>query len=196
MGEARTCPYPDTGVRVNSPMTAKQTTTMVPVGGVVAVLRDRKYQLIDHTGKSWVFRSKNPDAYGFALPATRTLVPVEMVRRALRDEPLDAREVVAQAIRKPETGEAQQYQDYDDGDAPLVIDVDEAIRTLAEAPNPQVKRTPEELERMREAMKQFQSMVKECEEQPRSVGPDDYGLTDGSQNLKEYIYTPEQYLRD
>ena len=169
---------------------------MVPVGGVVAVLRDRKYQLIDHTGKSWVFRSKNPDAYGFALPATKTIVPAEMVLRALLNEPLDAREVVAQSIRKAETGEAQQYQDYDDGDAPLVIDVDEAIRTLAEAPNPQVKRTPEELERMREAMKQFQSMVKECEEQPQSIEPDDYGLTDGSQNLKEYIYTPEQYLRD
>ena len=176
-------------------MTAKQTTTMVPVGGVVAVLRDRKYQLIDHTGKSWVFRSKNPDAYGFALPATRTLVPVEMVLRALLNEPLDVDEVVAQSIRKAETGEAQQYQDAD-ADAPLAIDVDEAIRSLAEAPNPQVKRTPEELERMREAMKQFQSMVKECEEQPRSVEPDDWGVTDGSQNLKEYIYTPEQYLRD
>ena len=170
---------------------------MVPVGGVVAVLRDRKYQLIDHTGKSWVFKSKNPDAYGFALPATRTIVPAEMVLRALLNEPLDVDEVVAQSIRKAETGEAQQYQDYDyDDDAPLVIDVDEAIRDLAEAPNPQVKRTPEELERMREAMKQFQSMVKECEEQPRSVEPDDWGVTDGSQNLKEYIYTPEQYLRD
>ena len=86
---------------------------MAPVGGVVAVLRERDYELIDRTLRFWVFRSKNPQSYAFVLPA-RKLVPVEIVRRALHFEPLDVDAAIERAMVKSASGEAVQYEDHDE----------------------------------------------------------------------------------
>ena len=81
-------------------MTAAENSSTVPMNGIVAVMEEREYEVIDHTMHSWVFRSKNPDTYGFTLPSTWKPIPVDMLRNALRSEPLDADEVIEQAFEK------------------------------------------------------------------------------------------------
>ena len=154
---------------------------MAPVGGVIAVLRERDYELIDRTLRFWVFRSKNPQSYAFVLPA-RKLVPVEIVRRALHFEPLDVDAAIERAMVKSASGEAVQYEDHDE---PLVTGMEQTLQTLKKFPPGQVKRTPEELKEVQEIMDRFDT-----------ADPDDYGPTDASENLDYYIYTPRHYRGD
>ena len=172
-------------------MTEDRRTQMVPVGGVVAVLKDLDYKLIDHTVRSWVFRSKNPNAYAFALPTTRTSVPVEMVRHALRAEPVDVNHVVEQAISKHERGEAEQYQDYDD--SPFVFDLDLALRQMAAA-SPPAKRTQDDLEktphtpanRTPEQIAKEMEFIQKIRKESQEIADED--RINFSGNLKHYLY--------
>ena len=156
-------------------MTAVENGT-APVSGIVAVLREHKYRLLDSTPTSWVFESKNPGCYAFVLPAARKHVPVEMVRQALRSEPLDVETVVEQSVEKSDEEAARQYYA---GEDPVVIDSDEVMRILRETPHPPANRTPEQI---RQAL-EFSEKIRQESSKIR-----DEDRIDISGNLKYYLY--------
>ena len=149
---------------------------MAPVSGVVNVLLEHNYELIDCTPRSWVFESKNPDSYGFVLPATKNQVPVKVVRHALRLEPLDVDAVVEQSVEKSDEAAAKRYYG---GEEPVVIDDEEALRVLKETPHTPANRTPEEI---REAL-EFSQKIRE--ESSKIADEDRINI---SGNLKYYLY--------
>ena len=149
---------------------------MAPVSGIVNVLLEHKYTLLDSTPTCWVFESKHPEAYAFALPAARKLVSVEMVRQALRLEPLDIDSIVEQSVEKSDEEAAKQYYA---GEDPVVIDEEEVLRVLRETPHPPANRTPEEI---KEALEFSEKIRQESAKIP------DEDRTDISGNLKYYLY--------
>ena len=149
---------------------------MAPVSGIVNVLLEHDYELIDCTPRSWVFGSKNPDSYGFVLPAEKKQVPVNVVRHALRLEPLDIDAVVEQSVEKSDEAAAKRYYD---GEEPVVIDEEEAIRILREMPHVPANRTPEEIE-------QEMEFIRKMREESSKIADED--RIDISGNLKYYLY--------
>ena len=149
---------------------------MAPVSGIVNVLREHKYKLIDRTPMSWVFESKNPDSYAFVLPAAKKHVPVAMVRQVLRSEPLDVDAVVEQSVEKSDEEAVRRYYA---GEEPVVIDEEEALRVLRETPHPPANRTPEEIE-------QEMELIRKVREESRSISDEDRVNISG--NLKYYLY--------
>ena len=148
---------------------------MAPVGGVVAVLRERDYKLIDRTLKFWVFRSKNPQSYAFVLPA-RKLVPVEVVRRALHFEPLDVDAAIERAMVKSASGEAVQYEDDQES---LEFGMEAGLRKLRETPLDRVNISEKDMRIVQE----FTDRVTEESNQVR-----DEDRIDISGNIKYYLY--------
>ena len=148
---------------------------MAPVGGVVAVLRERDYELIDRTLRFWVFRSKNPQSYAFVLPA-RKLVPVEVVRRALHFEPLDVDAAIERAMVKSVSGEAVQYEDDQES---LEFGMEAGLRKLRETPLDRVNISEKDMRIVQE----FTDRVTEESNQVR-----DEDRIDISGNIKYYLY--------
>ena len=148
---------------------------MAPVGGVVAVLRERDYELIDRTLRFWVFRSKNPQSYAFVLPA-RNLVPVEVVRRALHFEPLDVDAAIERAMVKSVSGEAVQYEDDQES---LEFGMEAGLRKLRETPLDRVNISEKDMRIVQE----FTDRVTEESSQVR-----DEDRIDISGNIKYYLY--------
>ena len=148
---------------------------MAPVGGVVAVLRERDYELIDRTLKFWVFRSKNPQSYAFVLPA-RKLAPVEVVRRALHFEPLDVDAAIERAMVKSVSGEAVQYEDDQES---LEFGMEAGLRKLRETPLDRVNISEKDMRIVQE----FTDRVTEESNQVR-----DEDRIDISGNIKYYLY--------
>ena len=148
---------------------------MAPVGGVVAVLRERDYELIDRTLRFWVFRSKNPQSYAFVLPA-RKLVPVEIVRRALHFEPLDVDAAIERAMVKSASGEAVQYEDDQES---LEFGMEAGLRKLRETHLDRVDISEKDMRIVQE----FTDRVTEESSQVR-----DEDRIDISGNIKYYLY--------
>jgi hypothetical protein len=148
---------------------------MAPVGGVVAVLRERDYELIDRTLRFWVFRSKNPQSYAFVLPA-RKLAPVEVVRRALHFEPLDVDAAIERAMVKSVSGEAVQYEDDQES---LEFGMEAGLRKLRETPLDRVNISEKDMRIVQE----FTDRVTEESNQVR-----DEDRIDISGNIKYYLY--------
>ena len=148
---------------------------MAQVGGVVAVLRERDYELIDRTLRFWVFRSKNPQSYAFVLPA-RNLVPVEVVRRALHFEPLDVDAAIERAMVKSASGEAVQYEDDQES---LEFGMEAGLRKLRETPLDRVDISEKDMRKVQE----FTDRVTEESSQVR-----DEDRIDISGNIKYYVY--------
>ena len=148
---------------------------MAPVGGVVAVLRERDYELIDRTLRFWVFRSKNPQSYAFVLPA-RKLAPVEVVRRALHFEPLDVDAAIERAMVKSASGEAVQYEDDQES---LEFGMEAGLRKLRETPLDRVNISEKDMRIVQE----FTDRVTEESNQVR-----DEDRIDISGNIKYYLY--------
>jgi hypothetical protein len=151
---------------------------MAPVGGVVAVLRERDYELIARTLRFWVFRSKNPQSYAFVLPA-RNLVPVEVVRCALHFEPLDVDAAIERAMVKSASGEVAQYE-YEQ--EPPEFDVEEALRKLRETPLDRVEISKED-------MKITQAFTDRVVDESSQIRDED--RIDISGNIKRYLYERE-----
>ena len=149
--------------------------SMAPVGGVVAVLRERDYELIDRTLRFWVFRSKNPQSYAFVLPA-RNLVPVEVVRRALHFEPLDVDAAIERAMVKSASGEAVQYEDDQES---LEFGMEAGLRKLRETPLDRVNISEKDMRIVQE----FTDRVTEESSQVR-----DEDRIDISGNIKYYLF--------
>ena len=148
---------------------------MAQVGGVVAVLRERDYELIDRTLRFWVFKSKNPQSYAFVLPA-RKLVPVEIVRRALHFEPLDVDAAIERAMVKSASGEAVQYEDDQES---LEFGMEAGLRKLRETPLDRVDISEKDMRKVQE----FTDRVTEESSQVR-----DEDRIDISGNIKYYVY--------
>ena len=148
---------------------------MAPVGGVVAVLRERDYELIDRTLRFWVFRSKNPQSYAFVLPA-RKLVPVEVVRRALHFEPMDVDAAIERAMVKSASGEAVQCEDDQES---LEFGMKAGLRKLRETPLDRVNISEKDMRIVQE----FTDRVTEESSQVR-----DEDRIDISGNIKYYLY--------
>ena len=148
---------------------------MAQVGGVVAVLRERDYELIDRTLRFWVFKSKNPQSYAFVLPA-RKLVPVEVVRRALHFEPLDVDAAIERAMVKSASGEAVQYEDDQES---LEFGMEAGLRKLRETPLDRVDISEKDMRKVQE----FTDRVTEESSQVR-----DEDRIDISGNIKYYVY--------
>lgn len=149
---------------------------MAPVSGIVNVLLEHNYELIDCTPKSWVFESKHPETYAFALPAGKNQVPVEIVHNALRLEPLDIDAVVEQSVEKSDEEAAKRYYA---GEDPVVIDEEEALRVLRETPHAPANRTPEEIE-------QEMEWIRKKKEESSKIADEDRINISG--NLKYYLY--------
>ena len=152
---------------------------MAPVSGIVNVLLEHDYELLDRTSKSWVFESKHPETYAFALPATKKRVPVEIVHNALRLEPLDIDAVVEQSVEKSDEEAAKQYYA---GEDPVVIDEEEVLRVLRETPHQRVEISEED-------MKIIQEFTDCVAEESRKIKNED--RVDISGNLKYYLYGGE-----
>ena len=152
---------------------------MAPVSGIVAVLLEQNYELLDCTSKSWVFESKHPGTYAFALPATKKQIPVEIVRNALRSEPLDIDSIVEQSVERSDEEMVRQY--YADED-PVTIDEEEVLRVLRETP---LQRT----EISEEDMKFIQDFTDRVAEESHKIKDED--RLDMSGNLKYYLYSRE-----
>ena len=148
---------------------------VTPVSGIVNVLLEHQYTLLDSTPTCWVFESKHPETYAFALPATRKLVPVEMVRQALRSEPLDVDAVVEQSVEKSDEEAARRYYA---GEDPVVLDEEEVLKALRETP---LRRT----EISEEDMRFIQEFTDRIEEESLKVRDED--RVDVSGNLKYYL---------
>ena len=149
----------------------------VPMNGIVAVMEEREYEVIDHTMYSWVFRSKNPDAYGFTLPSTWKPIPVDMLRHALRSEPLDVDEVIEQAFEKAAYYEALRRERERLDPTPKGISFEEAKRKFNIGPT---RRTPGEL-------REIQRILDNVDAANR-VHRDYAAPTDAAENLDYYIY--------
>ena len=134
---------------------------------VIAALKRRGYEVVEQTINVCVFRSRDPDGYCVTLPAAGETLSPKMVRKILKDEPVNADEVVAEAL-----------QQLDD-DGPLVIDVDEAVRVLESTHFKKANRTSEQLKKIKEIMERI-----------RSAPKDVTGIIDASVNLDDYIYDP------
>ena len=107
----------------------------IPSSAVIAALKRRGYEVVEQTINVCVFRSRDPDGYCVTLPAAGETVSPKMVRKILKDEPVNADEVVAEALQQP------------DDDGPLVIDEDEVIKILRNTPHEKVTHTPEQIKR-------------------------------------------------
>lgn len=159
-------------------MTATENhSSTVPMHGIVAVMEEREYEVIEHTMHSWVFRSKNPEAYGFTLPSTWKPIPVDMLRHALRSEPLDADEVIEQAFEKATYYEAERRKREALDQTPKGISFEEARKKFNIGPT---QRTPEELRKIQEILDNIDAANKAHR---------DYAApTDAAENLDYYIY--------
>ena len=149
---------------------------MAPVSGIVNVLLEHKYTMLDSTPTCWVFESKHPETYAFVLPATKKQVPVEMVRNALCLEPLDIDAVVEQSVEKSDEEAARRYYA---GEDPVVINEEEVLRVLRETPHPPANRTPEEIE-------QEMEWIRKKKEESSKIADEDRINISG--NLKYYLY--------
>ena len=166
-------------------MTAVENDSAVPMNGIVAVMEEREYEVIDHTMHSWVFRSKNPDAYGFTLPSTWKPIPVDMLRHALHSEPLDADEVIEQAFEKAAYYEVLRRKREELDPTPKGITFEEAKKKFNIGPT---RRTPEEL-------KKIQEMLDDIDAANKTLS--DYAApTDASVNLDYYIYDEPHCLEE
>ena len=164
---------------------AENGSSTVPMNGIVAVMEEREYEVIDHTMHSWVFRSKNPDAYGFTLPSTWKPIPVDMLRYALRSEPLDADEVIEQAFEKAAYYEALRRDRERLDPTPKGITFEEAKKKFNIGPT---RRTPEELKKIQEILDSIDAANKAHR---------DYATpTDLSENLDYYIYDEPHCLEE
>ena len=164
---------------------AENGSSTVPMNGIVAVMEEREYEVIDHTMHSWVFRSKNPDAYGFALPSTWKPIPVNMLRHALSLEPMDADEVIEQAFEKAAYYEAVRQERERLDPTPNGITFEEARKKFNIGPT---RRTPEELKKIQEILDNIDASNKAHR---------DYAApTDAAENLDYYIYDAGHYLEE
>lgn len=81
----------------------------------------------------------------------------------MKDEPVDADEVVSESVERS----------GDDG--PLMINEDEVMRILITTPHKKVARTPEQLERMSEILKSIEEESEQAAERVNVSGNmDDY----------------------
>ena len=166
-------------------MTAAENSSTVPMNGIVAVMEEREYEVIDHTMHSWVFRSKNPDAYGFTLPSTWKPIPEDMLRHALRSEPLDADEVIEQAFEKAAYYEALRRERDRIAPTPKGITFEEAKKKFNIGPT---QRTPEELRKIQRMLDGIDAANKSHR---------DYTApTDTAENLDYYIYDAGHCLEE
>lgn len=156
-------------------MTSRKT-ERVSIAGIIAVLREREYELIDKTTRSWVFRSKNPDAHAFALPNTREPVPVELVRHALHSESLSVDELVVEANQSVADPADDLYREHD---SHAVLDSGDGLKVLGETPHPDAVIAAMDLAKVKE----FTDRVAHESRQIR-----DEDRVDISGNLKEYLY--------
>jgi predicted RNA binding protein YcfA (HicA-like mRNA interferase family) len=130
---------------------------------VIAALKRRGYEVVEQTIKVCVFRSHDPEGYCVTLPAVGETLSAKQLRKILKDEPVDADEVVSEVF----------------DDEPLAIDFDEAIRVIESTSFEKANRTPEQLNKIKKTMKRIRSA-------PRDVT----GISDASVNLDDYIYNP------
>ena len=135
----------------------------IPSSAVIAALKRRGYEVVEQTVKVCVFRSHDPDGYCVTLPAAGETLSAKQIRKILKDEPINADEVISEII----------------DDEPLAFDIDEAIRVLESTSFEKANRTPEQLKNIKNIMERI-----------RSAPQDVTGITDASVNLDDYIYDP------
>ncbi len=152
---------------------------LAPVSGIINVLLEHKYTLLDRTPTCWVFESKHPETYAFVLPATKRHVSIEIVHNALRSEPLDIDALVEQSVEKSDEEAARRYYA---GEEPVVIDEEEALRVLRETPHRRVEISEHD-------MKVIQEFTDRIAEESRTIRDED--RVDISGNLKYYLYGGE-----
>ena len=153
---------------VSNTMTSrKDKDEYVPASALIAALKRRGYEVVEQTINVCVFRSHDPEGYCVTVPAAGEALSAKMVRKILKDEPVDTDEIVSESLSR--LGD----------DEPLVIDVDEAIRVLESTPFKKANRTPGQLEKIHKIMERIRSAPKDAS-----------GITDASVNLDDYIYDP------
>ena len=135
----------------------------IPSSAVIAALKRRGYKIVDQTANVCVFRSHDPEGYCVTLPPVGETLSAKQIRTILKDEPVDANEVVSESVERS----------GDDG--PLVINEDEVMRILRTTPHKKVARTPEQLERMSEILKGIEEESEQAAERVNVSGNmDDY----------------------
>jgi len=121
----------------------------IPSSALIAALKRRGYEVVEQTINVCVFRSRDPEGYCVTLPGAGETLSPKMVRKILKDEPVDVDEVVSESLGRL------------DDDGPLVIDEDEVMKILRSTPHENVVRTPEQLKRISEIL---ESIEKESEQ--------------------------------
>ena len=150
---------------VSNTMTSrKDKDEYVPASALIAALKRRGYEVVEQTINVCVFRSHDPEGYCVTVPAAGEALSAKMVRKILKDEPVDTNEIVSESLSR--LGD----------DEPLVIDEDEVIRILRSTPHEKVTRTPEQLKRISEIL---ESIEKESEQVTERVNV--------SGNMDEYF---------
>ena len=139
----------------------------IPSSALIAELKRRGYEVVEQTVNVCVFRSRDPEGFCVTLPAAGETLSPKMIRNILKDEPVDADEVLSESLRRQ------------DDDGPLVIDINEAIRVIESTSFKKAHRTPEQLKKINEIMERIKSAPKDVT-----------GVTDASVNLDDYIYDP------
>ena len=110
-----------------------------------------------------VFRGHDPERYCVTLPPVGETLSAKQIRKILKDEPVDADEVVSESVERS----------GDEG--PLVINEDEVMRILITTAHKKVARTPEQLERMTEILKSIEEESEQAAERVNVSGNmDDY----------------------
>jgi phosphomevalonate kinase len=115
----------------------------IPSSAVIAALKRRGYKVVDYTINVYVFKSHDPEGYCVTLPGDGETLSAKMVRNILKHEPVNADEVVSEALEQM------------DNDKPLVIDVAEAMRVIKSTNFKKANRTPEQLKRIHATMQRI-----------------------------------------
>ena len=149
---------------VSNSMTSKADNhEKIPSSAVIAALKRRGHKIVDQAANVCVFRSHDPEGYCVTLPPVGETLSAKQIRKILKDEPVDADEVVSESVERS----------GDDG--PLVINEDEVMRILRTTPHKKVARTPEQLERMSEILKSIEEESEQAAERVNVSGNmDDY----------------------
>lgn len=145
----------------------------VPVHLLIEEMKSRGYALIERTVRVCVLEPADPNGHAVVFPASDPYLSDALVRHVLRDEPVDADEIIDAVCRRIRIEEA----DRDQEEQPFKIDVEAALRVLETTPHPRHRLEPETKRRVQELLDKVDS------EDVTGAG-----LTDASENHDKYIY--------
>ena len=145
----------------------------VPVHLLIEEMKSRGYALIERTATVCVLEPADPNGHAVVFPGSDPYLSDALVRHVLRDEPVDADEIIDAVCRRIRMEEA----DRDQEEQPFKIDVDAALRVLETTPHPRHRLDPQTKGRVRELLEKVDS------EEGTATG-----IADASENLDKYIY--------